>query len=1179
MKRATKIVLFVLVIGLAVVLASSFCGGQPVADAAGNYQLHIINNPLDVSLYQYSTDGTTFADGVLPLTSFVNDYYAALPSDAQVDLFVGSVSSQFVTAQTITVSKDTTARLYLDNNYASTVPSDAYNREVTIATNDAIILAGQANLTIISGRITTDGSVAIAQRSTGTLAVQGGVNETVIHSQNLARPTYGGTIFIDSLQSAHPSYIQSGGTITNSAVSPYTAAIFSNSSRSIHILDGRVVSTPAATPTDNFGLGEAMAIHSISDGTINISGSGTLIATANALAYYNGTIKLSGAATGKTTLNITGGSIINNNTNLTYAQRCNTIFVTNPNKISISGAHIYNACGYAIHNSSNQDVAISNSSTISNHSAVAHDISAIYMAGGNLSVSHSEVASSAPYKAAIDTPSSNVLISYSSISAASNAYGCLKLGGGDLVIEGSLLNNAYGTKIFIGKAANNIMLDNFQINGNPEVDVTISCDGALASYTSEFTVTAADNSGSSKYFRHWNNMGAHYSDSHSINAAMLPVAAVLSITAEDVYSFTGDPDITNGYLADQTPTKTFAGRTTALKFNAANAYYLYEAYYTDSLSQKVSLYLHNGSYAGSTTIDAIMPAGGAVVCADFRPIPLSVTLANLTAVFGGSNIRLQAVINSFSGVTYTYTWYHEGVQIAGQTNSWLPLANVGDSGQYSVTVTSSLGDVASDSASATINPLSVNAVWDTTTVFQYSGANMYPSAVALDLDGQPLTLIYSGASYMVGRHTLSIYTTNPNYTVANGQIQYDIIPLTTTLVWSNLSFVYDGSSHKPTASAQDVDGNPIEVVVVGGKSDASPTPYTAYASAQDGNYVFANDTQEFTIAPVVRVVSWSFQYTDAEHSQFFYNGYDQLMRIEAYFYNIYDYKTNLYVSVVGETDGATDFKKPDTYIATANFVQETPNYVLRTDATQLRMFKARPRITAAQSEFVFVHDLSAHSIVASVVYADSIVYLHNGTPIANSFAAPGIYEVTLTTAEDSLHDAAAEVYVTVIVLAVQAAQTDDESNSTATIYNGNGFYPDATLQCTFDGNITPQINSKYVDFWGRSVHTIINISLTSGGSEVEVQGSSVVRILLSDEILANRVIKLRRLQGNKRLEVAYTIDENGYMQFESSTLGEYAIVGESSANAIIGVAASIGIGIAIIVVAVISLVARRRRVY
>ncbi|HOB63969.1 MAG TPA: hypothetical protein PKH08_02260 [Clostridia bacterium] len=365
-------------------------------------------------------------------------------------------------------------------------------------------------------------------------------------------------------------------------------------------------------------------------------------------------------------------------------------------------------------------------------------------------------------------------------------------------------------------------------------------------------------------------------------------------------------------------------------------------------------------------------------------------------------------------------------------------------------------------------------------------------------------------------------------------------------------------------------------MISGSRSNASAAPYTAVASVSNPEYVIANPSVEFFINPAQVTVQWSFQYTESGSTVFFYNGYDQLMRIRAYYYNIYDYATDLEVEAVGQTNGSTEFKLPDIYEITAKFIQNTPNYTLKSNTLQIRMFKARPRITVPDTTLEYIYDGSPRSINAEIIYADEFICMIGGSVVPNSFVSPGVYNIILTSREDELHDRAPEVSVTLIILAASLSMSDENSTAIATIITPYGVNPGANFVCEFTDVVTAETNRKYNDFWGRSTVAVINLTL---GGQTELEEISKVRIKLDESILSNRILKLRKYEDGRFREIAYTLDENGYIEFDADSLGEYALVTESGVNSVIGVVAFAVISVLIISTLIAYLVKRKKSVY
>jgi hypothetical protein len=110
----------------------------------------------------------------------------------------------------------------------------------------------------------------------------------------------------------------------------------------------------------------------------------------------------------------------------------------------------------------------------------------------------------------------------------------------------------------------------------------------------------------------------------------------------------------------------------------------------------------------------------------------------------------------------------------------------------------------------------------------------------------------------------------------------------------------------------------------------------------------------------------------------------------------------------------------------------------------------------------------------------------------------------------------------------------------------------------------------------RNQSQVINLTL---GGQTELEEISKVRIKLDESILSNRILKLRKYEDGRFREIAYTLDENGYIEFDADSLGEYALVTESGVNSVIGVVAFAVISVLIISTLIAYLVKRKKSVY
>ncbi len=117
------------------------------------------------------------------------------------------------------------------------------------------------------------------------------------------------------------------------------------------------------------------------------------------------------------------------------------------------------------------------------------------------------------------------------------------------------------------------------------------------------------------------------------------------------------------------------------------------------------------------------------------------------------------------------------------------------------------------------------------------------------VDGSLPTFTVTGGGTDVGRYivTVEFNTDSIEYNVPSSISAYlDIMPFSVDVVWSDLSFVYDGTTKCPTAHYVDIFGAVIPLNTVGGASFAGER-YIAVALCDNPNYLLKNDSAEFEI--------------------------------------------------------------------------------------------------------------------------------------------------------------------------------------------------------------------------------------------------------------------------------------------------------------------------------------------
>ena len=215
--------------------------------------------------------------------------------------------------------------------------------------------------------------------------------------------------------------------------------------------------------------------------------------------------------------------------------------------------------------------------------------------------------------------------------------------------------------------------------------------------------------------------------------------------------------------------------------------------------------------------------------------------------------------------------------------------------------------------------------WSATT-FVYNGEEQAPTLTLGNLcDGDSVTasVTVDRTHKDVGKYTATATNvSSTNYTLPTANtLEYDITPKEITLVWANLTFTYNKTAHKPTATvnSDDLCGTDTCTVTVSGAQTSAGT-YTATATLSNGNYKATNDTgtQSFTIKPKEITLVW-------ENLEFTYDGKEHLPTATAGGLLGGD---TCNVTVSGEQINAGN-----DYIATASALDNT-NYTLPTANTQ-----------------------------------------------------------------------------------------------------------------------------------------------------------------------------------------------------------------------------------------------------
>ena len=147
-----------------------------------------------------------------------------------------------------------------------------------------------------------------------------------------------------------------------------------------------------------------------------------------------------------------------------------------------------------------------------------------------------------------------------------------------------------------------------------------------------------------------------------------------------------------------------------------------------------------------------------------------------------------------------------------------------------------------------ISKQEVAVVW-TDGAFVYNGEVQLPTFSAVSAEGVALDIVVDKSPINAGSYSLVASLDNNNYTLTNSTFDYAISKQEVTVTWEELSFVYDGNSHIPTANCVNAKRENIELSL--NEPQINAGNYTAIADFKNatlgGNYTLINTTMTYTI--------------------------------------------------------------------------------------------------------------------------------------------------------------------------------------------------------------------------------------------------------------------------------------------------------------------------------------------
>ena len=167
-------------------------------------------------------------------------------------------------------------------------------------------------------------------------------------------------------------------------------------------------------------------------------------------------------------------------------------------------------------------------------------------------------------------------------------------------------------------------------------------------------------------------------------------------------------------------------------------------------------------------------------------------------------------------------------------------------------------------ASFTISQKMVSVIWGNTE-FIYNSELLKPDASFTDVFGETVSLTVTGAASSASDtpYTAYAHLDDSNYILTNTSVSFTISSLDVKIVWSDLTFTYDGSIHQPSAVVVNVDGNEVDfassvlISITEGDGISIGKHTAAFSFEDEGNYnILDGATCEYEITHILVTVTW-----------------------------------------------------------------------------------------------------------------------------------------------------------------------------------------------------------------------------------------------------------------------------------------------------------------------------------
>ena len=241
----------------------------------------------------------------------------------------------------------------------------------------------------------------------------------------------------------------------------------------------------------------------------------------------------------------------------------------------------------------------------------------------------------------------------------------------------------------------------------------------------------------------------------------------------------------------------------------------------------------------------VMPFGDVTVSTIFEYVPKAIACAaaDYEGVYDGAAHGISLTVSEpVEGATVKY----------GESYDRTESPAYADAGIYTVCYRVTAKGYAPFEGSARVNihPRTAKLAWGEAT-FAYDGKSHKPAATVGNLvPGDVCTVSVGGAQTNYGHHTAAaVRLSNPNYALpASTSKAFTIKKRTAVLNWEDLTFTYDGKSHKPAATVGNlVAGDECAVSVGGAQTNYGHHTATAVRVSNPNYALPAANTRAFTI--------------------------------------------------------------------------------------------------------------------------------------------------------------------------------------------------------------------------------------------------------------------------------------------------------------------------------------------